>query len=271
MTIPSKPDCWAPEYAEAFNIDAVARAYPLRPPYPEGLFTILAALMVDRPSTILDLGSGSGDLARKLVHVAQRVDAIDASLAMIECGRALEHGSHPSLRWIHGRAEDTRLDPPYALVTAGDSLQWMDWAVTLPRIKAALSPNASLAVVGRAWGTGLPEERDILSRFSTNQRFRPLNLIQELESRGLFRKRGEKGFTEAWNPTIDEYLGARRSQASYPRDQKQAEAFDEETRTLLERLLREGRLNATGGRLALTVTSGVVWGMPEAPDWEGRR
>src|SRR5262249_59033475 len=66
-------------------------------------------------------------------------------------------------------------------------------------------------------------------------------------------------------------LDARRSQASYPRDPNQAEAFDDETRSLLEGLLREGRLNATRGRLGLTVTSGVVWGTPEAPDWEGRR
>jgi len=55
----------------------------------------LASLMVDRPRTLLDLGSGPGDLGRKLVHVAQRVDAIDASLAMIERGRAMEHGDHP--------------------------------------------------------------------------------------------------------------------------------------------------------------------------------
>src|SRR5215472_13280376 len=121
MTIPPKPDCWAPGYAEAFNLDVVARAYPLRPPYPEGMFTTLAALMVDQPRTLLDLGSGPGDLARNLVHAAERVDAVDASLAMIERGRAMEHGNHPNLRWIHGRAEDTRLNPPYALVTAGDS------------------------------------------------------------------------------------------------------------------------------------------------------
>jgi len=108
MTIPPKPDCWAPGYAEAFNLDVVARAYHLRPPYPEGMFTTLAALMIDQPRT----------------------------------------------------------------------------------------------------------------------------------------------------------LDARRSQASYPRDPNQAEAFDDETRSLLERVLREGRLNTTRGRLGLSVTSGVVGGTP---------
>lgn len=266
MTTPPKPACWAPEYAQAFNLESVARAYHFRPPYPEGLFTTLAALMVDQPRTLLDLGCGPGDLARNLVHAAERVDAIDASMAMIERGRAMERGSHPNLRWIHGWAEDAPLQPPYALVTAGDSINWMDWGITLPRIKAALSPNGSLAIVGRVWGTGSPGERDLWRRFSTNSRYRPLNVIEELVSRGLFQRRGEKGFTDAWTPTIDEYLGACRSRASYPTNEGRAEAFDEEMRALLERLLRSGRLSATGGWLALTVTAGVVWGAPKTPN-----
>jgi SAM-dependent methyltransferase len=266
MTTPPKPACWAPEYAQVFNLESVARAYHFRPPYPEGLFTTLAALMVDQPRTLLDLGCGPGDLARNLVHAAERVDAIDASMAMIERGRAMERGSHPNLRWIHGWAEDAPLQPPYALVTAGDSINWMDWGITLPRIKAALSPNGSLAIVGRVWGTGSPGERDLWRRFSTNSRYRPLNVIEELVSGGLFQRRGEKGFNDAWTPTIDEYLGACRSRASYPTNEGRAEAFDEEMRALLERLLRSGRLSATGGWLALTVTAGVVWGAPKTPN-----
>jgi len=190
------------------------------------------------------------------------VDALDMSEAMIERGRTMERGDQPNLRWIHGRAEDAPLDPPYALVTAGDSLHWMDWSVVVPRIAAVLSPNGSLAIVGRVWG--LPEERELLGRYGTNRRFRPLNLIEELQSRGLFERRGRQGFEEAWNPTIDEYLGARRSQASYPRDASQAEACDRETRALLERLVREGRIQASGERLALSVTGGVAWGAPQA-------
>jgi len=148
----------------------------------------------------------------------------------------------------------------------GDSLNWMDWGITLPRIKATLSPSGSLAVAGRVWGTGAPEERDLWGRFGTNPRYRPLNVIEELVSRGLFQRRGQKGFTDAWNPTIDEYLGACRSRASYPTDEGRAEAFGDEMRALLKRLVRERRLEATGDRLALTVTAGVVWGAPKAAD-----
>jgi SAM-dependent methyltransferase len=263
-TMPPKPDYYAPERARAFQEETVARHYRLRPPYPEGLFATLAALVVDEPRTILDLGTGTGDLARGLLPAADRVDAVDASLAMIEQGRSLEHGDDPRLRWIHGRAEEAPVVPPYALVTAGDSLHWMDWHVILRRIADLLSPNASLAIASRDWGTRQPEEREILSRYGCSPSFfRPLlNAVRELESRGLFEVCGREHFTHLWKPTIDEYIGCRHSQAAVPRDREQAHAFKDETRALLERLVREGRLEADGERLVLTVESGVAWGMP---------
>ncbi len=101
-----------------------------------------------------------------------------------------------------------------------------------------------------------------MRRYSTNRDFRPLNLVEELESRGLFEKRGEREFSYLWQPTIDEYLGARHSQASFPRDATRAKASDRETRSVLERLVQEGRITTAGERLELLVSAGVVWGLP---------
>lgn len=262
MTGPPKPECWAQEHASAFNEETSVRAYHHRPPHPRALIATLAGLVTDEPRHVLDLGCGPGDLARQLVDAADRVDALDRSAAMIARGRAMERGDSPGLRWVVGRAEDAPLDPPYALVTAGDSLHWMDWDVVPRRIRDALTPNGSLALVGRGWGLGVPEEREIVRRYSTNRSFRQLNLVEELESRGLFDRRGAQTWTDPWTPTIDEYIGANRSRASYPTDPEQAAAFEREVRALLERLVREGRLEATGGRLGLTVTAGVAWGVP---------
>lgn len=257
MTIP-KPDCWTAELAGSFQLDGVARWYRYRPPYAPSLFTRLASLAVDEPRTALDLGCGIGDLARHLVGVVDRVDAVDVSLAMIEQGRTHEHGDHPNLRWIHGRAEEAPLDPPYSLVVAGDSLHWMDWPVIVPRIRDVLSPNGSLGIACREWGTGEPEEREIWVRHGRSRTWRPLHLVHELESRGLFEKRGAWGFTADWNPTVDEYLGAARSRASYPTEPERAERFDREMREVLERGLHE----SGGGRLHVTVTGGAAWGVP---------
>src|SRR5439155_17899141 len=102
-------------------------AYRSRPPYPDELFEILAGLISDEPRVVLDAGCGTGEIARPLLGRVDRVDAVDFSPAMIERGRRSPGGDHPNLRWIVGRAEDVPLAPPYALITAGASLHWMDW------------------------------------------------------------------------------------------------------------------------------------------------
>jgi 2-polyprenyl-3-methyl-5-hydroxy-6-metoxy-1,4-benzoquinol methylase len=113
--------------ARAFQDRSVAAAYRLRPPYPPETFEVLAGLLADGPRVALDVGCGDGAIARPLAPLVDRVDAVDASAAMIEAGKGLPGGGHPRLRWIIGRAEDAPLRPPYALVTAGSSLHWMDW------------------------------------------------------------------------------------------------------------------------------------------------
>ncbi|NJN82463.1 MAG: class I SAM-dependent methyltransferase [Caldilineaceae bacterium] len=87
-------------------------------------------------------------LARNLAPRVDRVDAVDLSPRMVEEGKRLPGGNHSNLRWIVGAVEDAQLDPPYALVTAGQSIHWMDWDVLLPRLHKCLSPRGALALVG---------------------------------------------------------------------------------------------------------------------------
>jgi SAM-dependent methyltransferase len=235
--------------------EKVARSYELRPPYPSDLLTTLAALTV-KPGAVLDLGCGLGDLARGLASKVDRVDAVDVSAAMIERGGTLPDGDSPNLRWIEGRAEEAILHPPYGLAVAGESLHWMAADIVLPRIRGALSSDAVLAIAGRGWGTGTAEEREIWVRLGRIGEWRPRDLIGELETRGLFERRGARRFTMDWAPTIDDYAVATRSRASYPVDPERAEAFDRALGELL------GRLAGEDGRLRLVVTGEVTWGMP---------
>jgi hypothetical protein len=64
---------------------------------------------------------------------------------MIEEGKRLPGGDDPRLRWMVGRIEDAPLDPPYALVTAGDALTLMDWDTVLLRLADALTPAGLFA------------------------------------------------------------------------------------------------------------------------------
>src|SRR5579871_5080470 len=94
------------ENAARFGDVSVVERYGLRLPYPPPIFDILASLVVDEPRAALDAGSGTGDIARPLSGMVERVDALDISAPMIARGKTLPGGDHGGLRWIHGRAED---------------------------------------------------------------------------------------------------------------------------------------------------------------------
>src|SRR5205823_2549716 len=133
-------------YASQFQDAAVARSYPRRPPYPQELFPALAGLIGHGVRKVLDLGTGTGAVARGLGGLVDRVDAVDISRPLLDVARSLPNGDHANIRWIHGSAEEAPLDPPYGLATAGSSLHWMDWEIVLPRVKAALQPGSYLAI-----------------------------------------------------------------------------------------------------------------------------
>jgi SAM-dependent methyltransferase len=260
-----KPAGLRPEYADAFKLDSVARAYHRRPPYPAGVVDALRSLMGDDGGAVLDAGCGTGELARALVDGAGRVDAVDVSQAMIDEGRRQERGDHPHLRWVCARLEDADLRPPYALAVAGDSLHWMDWEVALPRLHDTLRPGAWLAIVQRGWGTGAPEETELLRRYSVIQDYQPYDLGRELVTRGLFRGQDHVRFAGTWRPTIEEYVESRHSQAGCAREPMGADRaaeFDRELTDLLRRLATDGRLRTRGAHLDLPFTAQVGWGRP---------
>src|SRR5579875_2050425 len=92
-----KPARWAAARATAFEDQSVVDRYHLRPPYPQAVLDTLAELAAVAPRTVLDVGAGTGELARRLVRQVARLDALDRSAAMIARGRTLPGGDHPRL------------------------------------------------------------------------------------------------------------------------------------------------------------------------------
>jgi len=264
-----KPKHLSAEYAAIWQDPSVVAAYSLRPPYPPEVFEMLGGLIVETPRAVLDLGCGTGDLARPLAVLVDRLDAVDISRAMIERGKRLPGGDDPRLQWIQGSAEDAALSPPYALVTAGESFHWMEWERLIPRLSGALTSGGMLALVGREFNP-LRKVRDrigpIWARYSRNRDYRPYDLVEELQSRGLFEKRGDVWTTAvSWRPTLDDYIECCHSQNGCSRDRMpalDAAGFDAEVRTMLLALCEEGVLAERDGRLELTVTARITWGRP---------
>ncbi|HEU5199267.1 MAG TPA: class I SAM-dependent methyltransferase [Ktedonobacterales bacterium] len=258
-----KPEHLGPDYGAQFQDQSVVAAYRFRPPYPDEVFRILAGLITDRPRAVLDAGCGDGAIARHLVGQVERIDAVDLSQGMIEQGKRLPSGDHPRLRWICAPMEDAPLEPPYALITAGASLHWMDWQVVLPRFRQALTPLGMLAIIydemlPLPWDDAL---RSLIRRSSTNQKFQPYDTIEELERRGLFTKVGEQRAAPLpFAQPVDDYIESFHARNGFSRERMSREAaadFDHKVRRLLTDFCPDGIV-------AMQVTARVVWGRPQA-------
>lgn len=262
MTAPiPKPGHLSGEYGKQFSDQSVVEAYRFRPPYPDELFDVLISLTGGSPGHVLDAGCGTGPIARRLAGRVDRVDAVDVSEAMIEEGKRLPGGDHPGLRWTIGGMEDAPIEPPYALIVAGQSLHWMEWDVVMPRFARSLAPGAYLAIVNLKVAS-TPWREDLLraiQRYSTNREFQPYNLVDELEMRHLFRKMGDKD--TAWRPftqPVEEYIEAIHSMNGFSRQRMsphEADTFDEEARLIVSPFAIEGKVE-------LQTAANIVWGFP---------
>jgi SAM-dependent methyltransferase len=257
----SRPAGWSRWHADAFQDADVAAAYAQRVPYPDEVFSTLAGLLDTESNALLDIGCGRGELARPMLAFAGRVDAVDASAEMIAEGRRLPDGDSPRLRWLRARIEDAPLEPPYGLVTAGASLHWMEWEVVLPRLHDALTQEGALAIVDCH---ALPEPWDdeifaIIARYSTNPAYQRLDLIQELESRELFLKQGERHTVPVpYAQPVTEVIEAFHSMSALTRARMgdaNVRAFDDAARAVYLR-------HAPDGVIQWQVAASVVWGRP---------
>lgn len=260
MQPPSKP--FDTSFAEAFQDRQVVEAYRHRPPYPQGIFDILAGLITDEPRTILDVGAGTGDIARNCVEFVERVDAVDFSQHMIATGKHLPNGNHPRLSWIYGKVEDAPLSPPYALITAGSSIHWMERAKAFPRFRDILAPHGFVALIYRSllpmpWDTDLQVLR---KQFAHRQDHRSAHVHENLETHGFLHKVGEKKTEPVpFHQPLDDFIEGLHSRSSLSRaimGQKNATEFDRQVRTLLLQIHKDGVL-------PLHIVGRVIWGTPD--------
>ncbi|KAH8810886.1 methyltransferase type 12 [Xylogone sp. PMI_703] len=240
----------------------LAKHYDLRPDYPPETFRFLNELIKDEPRSVLDVGCGTGNLARPLAAYADHIDAVDISYPMLEQGKTMPGGDASNIRWLHGRAEDVDLQPPYALITAGSSLHWMDWGVVLPRFAGLLAPQGVLAIARVAVEPQVPWHDDynkISRRYSDNLTSSSIDMIGELENAGLFQTLGrQKTAPTSIRQTVGEYIAAQHTLSYLSLEGmtvQEATQFEMEMRTLLEPYVQDGYLT-------FSVVGDIVIGKP---------
>jgi SAM-dependent methyltransferase len=247
-----------------FEEEEVARLYNQRAPFPPDTFAILESLLIG-PRAVLDLGAGSGALARYMLAFADRIDAIDPSAAMIAEGRRLPHGNDPRIRWVIGTAEDAPLDPPYGLATAGASLHWMDLERVFPRLVPTLVPGARLAILETeespigddSW---LREADIITKRYDKPGDHLDIDdVMTDIETTGRFVREAERRTLPiSIHRSIHEYLDWQHTKTSLARSRigERAGRYDADMRALFA---RRGMSN-----IELEIVGRVIYGRPVA-------
>ena len=211
--------------------------------------------------SVLDVGCGTGYITREPINHVDTIDAVDFSERMIATAKTLPNGDHSSIGWLCGPVETVPLSPSYALITAGDSLHWMDWDVVFPRFKESLTPNGYLALVGQEHSL-LPCHDDlmrIIQTYSTNRDFAPYDLTEELQNRGLFQVIGDTTTRPIpFRQSIEDYVESFHARNGFSRERMtegDAQAFDDEVAALVSRFRLDGEVE-------FQVSGRVIWGKP---------
>ncbi|MFL5318608.1 MAG: class I SAM-dependent methyltransferase [Myxococcaceae bacterium] len=119
--------------------------------FPDALFDRLFTLGVARAGQrALDLGTGTGTIARGLARRGLNVLGLDPAEPMLEQARALSVGLPAEYRV--GRAEETGVpDRSFDLVTAGQCWHWFDRARAAAEAMRLLVPGGSLVIAHMDW------------------------------------------------------------------------------------------------------------------------
>jgi len=106
---------------------------------------LIARIADLEPRTVVDLGSGSGELTALLASRWPEADVtgVDSSREMVEKAR----GSHPGAEWVVGDIEDWAPPGPVDLIFSNAALHWVDDHHKLFRgLRSHLSSQGALAV-----------------------------------------------------------------------------------------------------------------------------
>ncbi len=259
-----KPTHLGPEYGAQFQDPAMAASYRKRPPYPRELIDlILERTPLPGQARVLELGAGAGDIAVPLSKHVKKVDAVEPSEAMRRL--AIPGSDSERLRWHPQSAETYSYGAVYDLVICAQSLAWLDWKIVFPKLVGALDPEGWLIIVNQSALTGFPWERDldrIIARYSTNQDYQPYDLIEELQSRGLFELRGRKStWPEPFSQSVADYLDSIHARNGFSRDRMTpaaASAFDAEVCNLILAHHPDGQIEGRN-------QAHIQWGKPRLP------
>lgn len=136
------------------NFGAAADDYAkFRAGFPESFFDRLASAGYCRPATtVVDVGTGTGTLARGFARRGATVIGIDPDARLVQQARQLDAAASVSIEYKTGTAE--RIPLPNAIadvVTAGQCWHWFDGPKAAKEFARIAKPDAQVVVAHVDW------------------------------------------------------------------------------------------------------------------------
>lgn len=143
-----------PDDAQEVDFGRTAADYTAhRAGFPPAFFDLLAARrLVAAPSRALDLGTGTGTLARGLARMGLTVTWLDPSPELMAEAARLDAAEGLSVAHVRGRAEELPFaDAGFDLVTAGQCWHWFDRPRAAAQAARVLRPGGRLVIAHFDW------------------------------------------------------------------------------------------------------------------------
>jgi ubiquinone/menaquinone biosynthesis C-methylase UbiE len=113
--------------------------------FPDRFFErLFAARWVKPGDRVLDLGTGTGNVARGLATRGCIVTALDRSQPLLEQAAMLDREAGVQIRYVLATAEDTGLTRAFDAITAGQCWHWFDKRRAAREIMRLLKPRGAL-------------------------------------------------------------------------------------------------------------------------------
>src|SRR5688572_22006166 len=108
--------------------------------------------IVAQRDRVLDLGTGTGTIARGLAKRGCIVTGLDPSDAMLDQAKALAAEESVDIRLVHARAEQTHLPQgSFDVVIAGTCWHWFDRPNAAHEARRVLKPTGRLLIANLDW------------------------------------------------------------------------------------------------------------------------